>query len=406
MSNVNIGWQYYKGYYHGFDFRKAGKGNDTYQENHFRSKNEALKDLQLKDQEVHLLDFESDEMTQIKLETTYPGLMSGTGLSHETKSQGEAKLGFAFDHTTGLPYLPASSVKGAFRSLFPQFVNQQKAKKLKENRSARYELIESLIEMVAGLSVDQQAEKLSKLLESKGIDATHTFKEKGKDLNFIDLLELEIFEGISPKLIEKNEDLAPALIPQSVYVRDIFFDAYPMESKKHGGRFIDFDYITPHKHPKHAKLDAFSDPTPIKFLKILPSVTFHFQFDLKAGLLSVEEKKKLFEQMLLLKGAGAKTNVGYGQFQEPKGAKKYQKGEEVEGLVIERNPDNWIRVRIDEADWEKSFQVRENVHRELTEGNTYTFKVNLVNENGSIRSIKYTPPQRRPGGNRNQRKRR
>ena len=40
---------------------------------------------------------------------------------HETNNQGELKLGFFFDHTSGLPMLPGSSVKGAIRGAFPNF---------------------------------------------------------------------------------------------------------------------------------------------------------------------------------------------------------------------------------------------------------------------------------------------
>ncbi len=40
---------------------------------------------------------------------------------------------------------------------------------------------------------------------------------------------------------------------------------------------------------------------------------FEFRFALKDGILTVAEKTSLFETMLTLFGAGAKTNVGYGQ---------------------------------------------------------------------------------------------
>ena len=43
-----------------------------------------------------------------KLSTIYPGLLTGSGMVHETNNQGELKLGFFFDHTSGLPMLPGS----------------------------------------------------------------------------------------------------------------------------------------------------------------------------------------------------------------------------------------------------------------------------------------------------------
>ena len=46
------------------------------------------------------------------LVTTYPGLLIGSGYSHEVHGKDGLKLGFYFDHTTGLPIIPGSSVKG------------------------------------------------------------------------------------------------------------------------------------------------------------------------------------------------------------------------------------------------------------------------------------------------------
>ena len=42
----------------------------------------------------------------------------GVGYQHETGAMGEAKIGFYFDYTTGLPCLSGSSVKGIIRSAF------------------------------------------------------------------------------------------------------------------------------------------------------------------------------------------------------------------------------------------------------------------------------------------------
>ena len=53
-------------------------------------------------------------------------------------------------------------------------------------------------------------------------------------------------------------------------------------------------------------------------MKVLPRVTFLFQFDMKNSTvharLTKETKLKLFKALLLNLGAGAKTNAGYGQF--------------------------------------------------------------------------------------------
>ena len=55
---------------------------------------------------------------QFKVKTIYPGLVCGIGYEHELGFENEFKLGFSFDHTTGLPYIPGSSVKGTLRSAF------------------------------------------------------------------------------------------------------------------------------------------------------------------------------------------------------------------------------------------------------------------------------------------------
>ena len=47
----------------------------------------------------------------------------------------------------------------------------------------------------------------------------------------------------------------------------------------------------------------------------MPNVTFRFDFKLSDGLISKDQKKKLFEIILKDLGLGAKTNVGYGKFE-------------------------------------------------------------------------------------------
>jgi CRISPR-associated protein Cmr6 len=96
--------------------------------------------------------------------------------------------------------------------------------------------------------------------------------------------------------------------PMSLYKRDIFHDAY-LSKGNDVGLFLGKDYITPHKDP-------LKNPIPIKFLKILPNVKITFQFELRDNLISAIDKKNLFERILKDFGVGAKTNVGYGQFQQ------------------------------------------------------------------------------------------
>lgn len=195
---------------------------------------------------------ETTKRSTFDLKTIYPGLLVGAGWSHSAGNiDGEFKLGFYFDHTTGQPVIPGSSIKGLLRSAF------------------------------------LHEEYVMSKLKDLGIN---------KDENtFVYNLKMEIFEGI--------REAGP--IPMCK--RDIFFDAYIVASEDRDGRFLAEDYITPHKAP-------CLNPIPLKFLKVLPGVTFRFQFDLKEGAISAIQKKQLFKEILLELGAGAKTNVGYGQF--------------------------------------------------------------------------------------------
>jgi CRISPR-associated protein Cmr6 len=48
----------------------------------------------------------------------------------------------------------------------------------------------------------------------------------------------------------------------------------------------------------------------------MPGVTVQFNFDLKDGIfLKADQKADLFKLILQYYGIGAKTNVGYGQFE-------------------------------------------------------------------------------------------
>lgn len=205
------------------------------------------------------------------LTTTYPGLLIGSGYNHEIgDKKNELKLGFFFDYTTGLPCIPGSSVKGVLRDacvkakgdyLFNVF-KDIKDKKLKDSLS------------------DEEAKEI------------FVKKEGQKYSKFV----LNIFEGKSDK-----ENYLP------IKKRDIFFDTFPIVSFNENGKFLANDYITPHPDP-------LRNPVPIQFMKILPQVTFKFNFKLTDTCIKKEIKEELFMQILLDLGIGAKTNVGYGQF--------------------------------------------------------------------------------------------
>ena len=90
----------------------------------------------------------------------------------------------------------------------------------------------------------------------------------------------------------------------------MYFDAYPITE---GKLLLAFESITPHDKT------GLKNPNPIRLLKVPPEVEFLFRFQLHDGKqLLKDEKRKLFKELLLLTGIGAKTNVGFGGLAESK----------------------------------------------------------------------------------------
>lgn len=291
-TKPNIGWLFFKDYYHKFKF---GKEDEKYQNDFFKNKNNIIFSQALTSIDTHLVRQKSAQ--SIPLKTTYPGLITGTGIKHETKSQGELKLGFAFDHTTGVPYLPASSVKGLLRSVFPQKEGKKTNKYAAEHR--KY-----LTAHLAVIGITDLADAVAKKLQAVGLAPQNI------PFDFIDLLEMEIFEGTY--LSKKQGDAAKDATEDwewayySIYQRDIFHDAFPKATTNPANKFLGADFITPHSNP-------LKNPKPIQLMKILPEVEFCFQFSVKDGWIPADKKLELFENLLVDLGIGGKTNVGYGQ---------------------------------------------------------------------------------------------
>lgn len=229
------------------------------------------------------------------LRTVYPGLLTGIGMPHEVPEKNTLKLGFYFDHTTGLPVIPGATCKGVLRSAFPQWENH-----LNEPEEIKTAKTEYIYRIVKGIKEDQQV-KIGK-----------------SEIELVNFIENEIFEG------RIGEQQLP------VYSRDIFFDAYIVRGtldEKRKDCIMGTDFITPHfKDNVFSEKSLLKNPEPIFFLKVLPDVVFKFQFLLNDNhewldkekqqqrLLTEEEKLKLFRKIILDLGIGAKTHVGYGQF--------------------------------------------------------------------------------------------
>lgn len=192
--------------------------------------------------------------TDFQLYTDYPGLMIGIGNEHSLKMDGAIKCGFSFDYTTGLPYIPGASLKGALRACFP-------GDGKKEEASIEYALY------------------IRALLNKDNVDT--------------DQLKKNIFEN-----------------------NDIFLGAFPVIGVA-GKKLLEMEFITPHtsgkfKNPNPISLVKVKPDVKFDFCFILSD------YCLEDGsiIVSAEEKKRLFKKLILDMGIGAKTHVGFGRFSE------------------------------------------------------------------------------------------
>jgi len=297
INTANAGWTFYK-YYYQPDVSGGGLGrkidylaanNDKANESIFQIRNKLLVELIIpKGQEQLLI----PNSRQFNLFTNYPGLLIGSGYNHGTNKQGEIKLGFLFDHTTGLPYIPGSSVKGLLRSVFP-------GKDKEREQAAQQKDKNDLADIYKNYYKDNLS-YIGSLLTELNINLTEAQ---------IIQLEYEMFEGIKEVGLEELGKIQTILSKRKTPIskRDVFHDAIivgPTEKPFLGG-----DFITPHKDP-------LKNPIPISFIKVIPNIQFCFQFKLSDGVISASQKEQLFRKIILTIGAGAKTNVGYGQFVE------------------------------------------------------------------------------------------
>lgn len=313
LKDANNGWLYYKRYYKEVDFsdkteedKKKAKKIEEQNQIEMEAINATITTFEFRDDMRNSFNRMAQQPQHVyPLTTAYPGLLTGSGYTHETGRLGETKIGFFFDHTTGLPCLPGHSVKGTLRSYFPQWHN----KKINHQKEKQEHILD-IIKDECKLNIEK--------CFTDYLDKTAGVKKNppGYDAKlFLTLLENIIFEGKAPKVNDKKEWVKEKGLwryaPMSIYERDIFHDAYIV----HGGKddkIFGMDAITPHEHP-------LKNPTPLAFIKVLPEVYWHFPFHLKTNLISPEAKLQLFITLLQSFGIGAKTNVGYGQFQKKSG---------------------------------------------------------------------------------------
>jgi len=307
MITPNIGWLYFKDYFSELPQLSYKEKPDF----KFKKKNDHIFEQKIDDHEQRdLLKINTANIKNFNVRTEYPGLITGTGITHDFSHEDALKLGFSFDHTTGLPYIPASSVKGMLRAYFPSRLNkiiEQLEKKAKDSNKEKFQQEADLFK--------PKAKAIGEFMIAQLVD----IGVEGITPDILHRLEENIFEGYG--WVEDRETKELKWGRTSVYKRDIFFDAYPQSSRyigdennpKDEGRFLGEGVITPHGD------DPLKDPTPIKFLKILPNVAFSFQFRLHDIIIdenitiNATQKCMLFRELLTQFGIGAKTNVGFGQ---------------------------------------------------------------------------------------------
>lgn len=314
--NPNTGWLFYKNYYlenaQGSKIEFLKDAENKKNEALFEARNKELFALTIPDlQDISRLP-KNRNTHSFRLQTTYPGLLIGSGYNHGTGKQGELKLGFFFDHTTGLPMIPGSSVKGLLRANFPGMDYRRSKLNKKEELASIYDN-----------HAKEKLAYLEYLLEAVGNPI--------KGMENILKIEWELFAGTAHYQLEVTGNGKIKETGQKIPMsrRDVFHDAFIAGPV--GANYVADDYITPHKNTKKDGIpDEMKNPIPISFLKVLPEIQFEFTFDLNdrcwlkeengnkkepVFMLTPEQKKNLFQQMLLQQGVGAKTNVGYGQLE-------------------------------------------------------------------------------------------
>ena len=106
----------------------------------------------------------------------------------------------------------------------------------------------------------------------------------------------------------KTKDKVETLEKEIFDNGDIFHDASIIKADSFN-KILGDDFLAPHGN------NPLKNPIPLRFIKVLPNVTFRFDFDLTDTLITKEQKSQLFQKILEDLGLGAKTNVGYGKFE-------------------------------------------------------------------------------------------
>lgn len=195
--------------------------------------------------------------------------VSGLGMTHPTET------GLVLDHTSGVPYIPASSQKGVLRLAH---------------------IINTLCDE------NGQWKDINELLENGII-----IQDKSGHLWQEDAASKTIF-GFSDK---KN-----ALAGQMIVL-----DAYPLEAPELGEEILNPHFMKYYSGERGPTEDQ--SPIPVKFLVVKPGAEFVFRLLLRLpfGKAFEKDQEKLFNlikknlrRAITEEGMGAKTSIGFGRF--------------------------------------------------------------------------------------------
>lgn len=239
-----------------------------------------------------------EDIFSSKLKTAYRLVVGlGSGSVFETS--------LTLHHIFGIPYIPASALKGVVRSV------------------SFWEIAKSQIEKNQNLNIEEFLKEFQKKLYDENIS------------NF------DTEEIIIHKILFGTQEFKGLLI---------FLDSYPeinketnKETNKENNNFdiFELDVMTPHYQEYYTKTQTPGDwenPNPITFLTVKKGIPFEFNVLIDKHRLQEIEKNKIIPEKVIEKlknyqelknkvkrwlelalkefGVGAKTRLGYGIFQE------------------------------------------------------------------------------------------
>lgn len=195
---------------------------------------------------------------KVKAELQSP-LITGIGKTHPNE------VGMTFDHTLGIPYLPATGIKG-------------------------------LVRLAHILSLIQDSDKAQILIHGDLLDDTHP-------------------ESLIPDLFGGDRKGEEGKSRGNV----IFMDAYPEKIPE-----LHVDIMNPHYGDYYSDEAGqtppadYLDPVPVQFLTVQKGTVFVFRAIVPENETWKETIAKAFHTALEEQGFGAKTAVGYGHFKRSK----------------------------------------------------------------------------------------